>query len=195
MKGELIMLIGEKLKEGRKQNNLTQEQVSEKLHISRQTISNWETGNRLPDIVNIIVLSDLYNMSLDNLLKGDIQIMHKLEKEQQALSKHRKIIWLNILAIPLVLITLLSAFLYQTSHISLYVFEIIMIISFVLIMLVGAATSYLTGIETVGKEPLFIKKEVGLGTNINPRNIWGLILYMLIPIVLIIIVWLSNIIH
>ena len=64
------MEIGSKIKEARLKIELTQEQVAEELGVSRQTVSNWETGKSYPDIVSVIKMSDLYNVSLDYLLKG-----------------------------------------------------------------------------------------------------------------------------
>ena len=66
------MNIGEKLKLRRKKAGFTQEQVAEKMHITRQTLSNWEVGKYFPDIDSIITLSQIYNLSLDELLLGKI---------------------------------------------------------------------------------------------------------------------------
>lgn len=74
------MEIGAKLKEARKQAGLTQEKVAENIQVSRQTISNWENEKSFPDIVSVIKLSNLYSVSLDNLLKGDQEMMDHLEK-------------------------------------------------------------------------------------------------------------------
>ena len=65
------MKIGEKLRDARNQKGLTQEEVADEIHVSRQTISNWENNRSYPDIISVILLSDLYQMSLDVLLKGD----------------------------------------------------------------------------------------------------------------------------
>ena len=59
------MKIGVKLKEARLQAGLTQENVAEEIQVTRQTISNWETEKSFPDIVSVIKLSTLYNISLD----------------------------------------------------------------------------------------------------------------------------------
>ncbi len=64
------MEIGVKIKNARIEANLTQEQVANSLGVSRQTISNWETEKSFPDIINVVKMSDLYNVSLDYLLKG-----------------------------------------------------------------------------------------------------------------------------
>ena len=63
------MEIGKKLKAARSRAGLTQEQVAEHLFVSRQTISNWENEKSYPDIVSVVRLSDLYSISLDELLK------------------------------------------------------------------------------------------------------------------------------
>ena len=75
------MKIEMKLKDARIQAGLTQEQVAEKIMVSRQTISNWENGKSLPDIVSIMNLSNLYQISIDELLKGDKSMKEKIEKD------------------------------------------------------------------------------------------------------------------
>ncbi|MBY0121481.1 phosphotransferase [Bacillus sp. S/N-304-OC-R1] len=66
------MNIGEKLKLRRKKTGFTQEQIAEKMNITRQTLSNWEVGKNFPDIESIIKLSHIYQLSLDELLLGKI---------------------------------------------------------------------------------------------------------------------------
>jgi transcriptional regulator with XRE-family HTH domain len=63
--------IGKKIQLARKEAGLTQEQASEMLSVSRQTISNWENEKSYPDIISVIKMSDLYGISLDILLKGE----------------------------------------------------------------------------------------------------------------------------
>ena len=65
------MDIGSKIKNARTECGMTQEQVAEALGVSRQTMSNWENGKSYPDIANVVKMSDLYHISLDNLLKGE----------------------------------------------------------------------------------------------------------------------------
>ena len=64
------MMIGEKIQTLRKQYNLPQEQLADRLSVSRQAISKWEQGDCLPDIDNIIKLSDIFNVTTDYLLKN-----------------------------------------------------------------------------------------------------------------------------
>ena len=62
--------IGLYLKELRKEKNLTQEELSEKLGVSRRSVSRWETGNTLPDLDLLIELSDFYDVDLRDMLTG-----------------------------------------------------------------------------------------------------------------------------
>lgn len=61
------MNIGTKIKEARQSLGITQEQAAEQLLVSRQTVSSWENGKSLPDIVSVIKMSELYHLSLDEL--------------------------------------------------------------------------------------------------------------------------------
>lgn len=65
------MDIGSKIKNARNKAGFTQEQTAESLGVSRQTISNWENGKTYPDIVSVVRMSELYDISLDHLLKEE----------------------------------------------------------------------------------------------------------------------------
>ncbi|MCK8611785.1 helix-turn-helix domain-containing protein [Apilactobacillus kunkeei] len=57
----------------RKRNNLSQSKLANKIKVSRQTIYNWENGKSVPDILSIAKLSELYNVSIDDLIKSNIK--------------------------------------------------------------------------------------------------------------------------
>ena len=103
------MEIGKKLKEVRMKSNLTQEQVAEKLFVSRQTISNWENEKSYPDIISIIKLSDLYSISLDELLKGDQKMIEHLEVSTDIVKSNKKLLGAIIINIILLLVLLIVA--------------------------------------------------------------------------------------
>ena len=86
------MEIGKKLKEARQMSGLTQENVAEKLNVSRQTISNWGTEKFYPDILYVLQLSDLYQVSLDELLKGDERMIQHLEDSTNVVKSNKKIL-------------------------------------------------------------------------------------------------------
>ena len=83
------MEIGEKLKNSRINAGMTQEQIAEKINVSRQTISNWEAGKSLPDVINLIKISDLYQISLDDLLKGDGKMMDKIKSDTDTVKSNQ----------------------------------------------------------------------------------------------------------
>lgn len=64
------MNIGEKLFELRKSKNLSQEEVAEKLNVTRQTVSKWETNQSTPDFDKILPLCELFEISTEELLTG-----------------------------------------------------------------------------------------------------------------------------
>lgn len=64
------MEIKDYLKFHREQSGLTQSELAEKIYVTRQAVSKWERGESYPDLENIIVLSDLYDLSIDTLLRG-----------------------------------------------------------------------------------------------------------------------------
>ena len=86
------MEMGRKLKEARQMRGLTQENVAEKLNVSRQTLSNWETEKFYPDILYVLQLSDLYQVSLDELLKGDERMIQHLENSTNVVKSNQKIL-------------------------------------------------------------------------------------------------------
>ena len=71
------MYMSKRLKELRAANGFSQERLAELLNVSRQTVSSWENERSYPDVHNLIMLCDIYSVSLDDLMKGDIEIMKK----------------------------------------------------------------------------------------------------------------------
>lgn len=73
------MNFAEKLKTLRKQKNISQEQLAEKIHVSRQAITKWENGNGIPDIENLLAISSIFNESIDSLLSEEKSLISKNE--------------------------------------------------------------------------------------------------------------------
>lgn len=73
------MTFADKLKELRKQKGISQEQLAEKIYVSRQAITKWESGNGIPDIENLIAISSLFNESIDSLLSEEKSLISKHE--------------------------------------------------------------------------------------------------------------------
>ena len=71
------MNIGKTIREQRNELSLSQEELGEKVYVTRQTISSWENGKSYPDINSLILLSQVFDMTIDNLVKGDLEIMEQ----------------------------------------------------------------------------------------------------------------------
>lgn len=73
------MNFSEKLKEIRKNEGLSQEQLAEKIGVSRQAITKWETGKGLPDVENMVIIAEIFKTTLDELLRGSVS--HQEQEE------------------------------------------------------------------------------------------------------------------
>lgn len=72
------MEIGKQIKKYRIAMKLSQDALAEKIFVSRQTISNWENNKNYPDVKSLLILSSLFNVSLDVLVKGDLEEMKEI---------------------------------------------------------------------------------------------------------------------
>ncbi|EFV18759.1 hypothetical protein HMPREF1026_02120 [Lachnospiraceae bacterium 8_1_57FAA] len=77
------MNIGEQINNLRKQHGLSQDDFANLFNVSRQTISNWENGKSYPDLEMIIKVSDYFKISIDELLKNDVQTVKKIDNEKK----------------------------------------------------------------------------------------------------------------
>ena len=91
-KGDNVMEIGKKLRNARTRSGFTQEKAAEEIGVARQTIYNWENEKSYPDIVSVIRLSTLYSVSLDELLKGDEEMIDHLEESTNIVNSNKKLI-------------------------------------------------------------------------------------------------------
>lgn len=109
-----MMNIGEKIKEKRSSMNLTQQELAAQLNVSRSTVSNWEVGRNYPDIEMIVNISNLLDVSLDVLLKGDDQVVAKIANDTKIRKKQSRRILLLSLLITLIIIS--SLYIYLTFY-------------------------------------------------------------------------------
>ena len=77
------MNLNQKISQLRNDNNWSQEELAEKLNVSRQSVSKWESGQAKPDLDKIIALSNIFDVSTDYLLKDDNE-----EKSNKSTNKH-----------------------------------------------------------------------------------------------------------
>lgn len=74
------MTFSEHIKQLRTEHNLTQEEAAQKLHVTRQTISNWENDKNYPDLDTLAAISRLYDISVDELLDGDKKLTSNIQR-------------------------------------------------------------------------------------------------------------------
>lgn len=103
------MEISERLKQARAASEMTQEQVAEQIMVSRVTLSHWENGKTLPDIASLISLSELYQISLDDLLKGDPKMTEKAKKDAKDLKSNRRLFLITAIFCIVVMVTYVAS--------------------------------------------------------------------------------------
>jgi len=86
------MEIGNQIKKHRTRLKWSQETLAENAYVSRKTISNWENGKSYPDIHSLLILGKLFNISLDELVKGDVETMNN-EISKNEVKKFNALAW------------------------------------------------------------------------------------------------------
>ena len=77
------MELGKQIKKHRQEVQLSQEELAERVYVSRQTISNWENDKSYPDVNSLVLLSEIFQISLDKLIKGDIGVMKEVIQKEE----------------------------------------------------------------------------------------------------------------
>ncbi|MDR3914272.1 MAG: helix-turn-helix transcriptional regulator [Oscillospiraceae bacterium] len=96
--------IGSKIKTLRLSKSMTQEQLAKALHVSAQAVSKWENGKSYPDIHSLLLLSALFDVSLDQLIKGDLETMKQEVNAAEVKAMNRDaIIYTVLLAATIIL--------------------------------------------------------------------------------------------
>lgn len=110
------MELGQQIKKFRNELSLSQDALAEKVYVSRQTISNWENDKSYPDVNSLVLLSEVFNTSIDNLIKGDVEVMKQQvrseedKKEFEKLSSVFAIMFLAVMITPIPLAHFLDYF-------------------------------------------------------------------------------------
>ena len=102
------MEISKQIKKHRTMLGLSQEDFADKIFVTRQTVSNWENDKNYPDINSLVLMAEIFGVSLDNLVKGDIEEMNeKIKAEDIANFKKSNVImtvvmiWMIFALVPL----------------------------------------------------------------------------------------------
>ena len=107
------MELGKQIRRYRNERSFSQETLAEKVYVSRQTISNWENGKSYPDVNSLVLLSEAFEVSLDKLIKGDVENMkEQINREDQQIFNCLSVIYtvllLAVAVTPLPLVEFLS---------------------------------------------------------------------------------------
>lgn len=153
------MSLGQRLLDLRKSKRLSQEEVAEKLNVTRQTISKWETDQSVPDFDKIVPLCELYEISTDELLTGKRELKgneseskqnHRQERESRNIKK-AKGIGLGVLLYFISIVWIMISIPVLTMN--------PIVSSAIFILICGIATYYIIYTCTIYKEPKAIKEE------------------------------------
>ena len=83
------MELGKQIKKHRQEVQLSQEKLADRVYVSRQTISNWENDKSYPDVNSLVLLSEIFQISLDNLIKEDIEVMKDVIQKEEIVKMNR----------------------------------------------------------------------------------------------------------
>lgn len=97
------MELGQQLKAHRKELGISQDELAEKIFVSRQSISNWENNKTYPDIHTLLLLAETFGVSLDELIKGDVEEMKEEINAQERAGFNRDTVCFAIFGIVTVL--------------------------------------------------------------------------------------------
>jgi len=168
------MTISEKLRQARTDSGLSQEEVADKLGVSRQTMSNWENGRSFPDIVSVVALSDIYNVALDSLMKGDTKMLKHIE-ESTNVTKSNKQVAASIIALILFLFGTVGTIIMLGGEIELFVDPATVVMLGVPLLAVLTVTRSFKLFGIGFKAALFPKKKVDETIKDNAAKLYRLL--------------------
>ena len=85
------MELGKQIKMHRQEAELSQEELANRVYVSRQTILNWENDKSYPDVNSLVLLSEIFQISLDKLIKGDIGVMKEVIQKEEIEKRYGRI--------------------------------------------------------------------------------------------------------
>ena len=124
------MDLGKKIMTMRNEKNLSQEQLAEKLNVTRQTISNWENGKFYPDIDSLVNLSKFFNVSIDVLLSYDDKVLDYLKDSTDIVKSNKNILYAVLLNILLIIAFIIVGIIFNESASIIIIIFTVSIISF-----------------------------------------------------------------
>ena len=103
------MEIGRQIKKYRLERKMSQEELADKVYVTRQTVSNWENDKNYPDINSLVLLSSLFGVSLDVLVKGDLKEMEEMIKKED-IKKLNRNAWIYTILLAVTIVSIIPLF-------------------------------------------------------------------------------------
>lgn len=176
------------LKERRLALNLTQQAVADQLHTTRQTISNWETGKNYPDVPMLIAISELYSLTIDDMLKADDDYVQQVSDDYQLIKQIKQshvVDWGLGLSLGTLLVILIVHAFFPAVLTESMSGLLTLSVAVVLIGFSYFKTRQFYPIIPHAKQPLIIPKPIGVGLTINPNHPLGKVIWVLIILFLV----------
>jgi len=151
--------VGNRIREERDRLGLSQEDLAQQIFVSRQTVSNWETGKTYPDVQSLLLLSKLFEVSVDSLVKGDVEAMqekidnYELDRFKMKASMG---IGLALIAVGAVMLAILSKQ-GQTPTSPFFVIAILFLVAGVVLSFVAQRINDRYDIETMREVQAFLE--------------------------------------
>lgn len=175
------MYVGHKIKKLRQDHHMTQEQLAEKLHVTRNAVSKWETDKGIPNMDSLLAIAKLFHVSLDNLF-SDEEIAIMTMENAETLEHHKNLIYALILTIVYASIGILIpyySFKFDPTS-GLAVFVILLPISYILLgaisVLMRTRWPYVVIAAAIALTPIYIYfdslSSISLG-------FWGVIYFII----------------
>lgn len=95
------MDIGSRIKTLRTEQRLSQGDLAEQLHVTRQTVSNWENNKNYPDLSTLMEITELFDVTFDELIKGDPAFVLETDENKRRMAKNKRWIWILLIVILL----------------------------------------------------------------------------------------------
>ena len=179
IRGGLCMKCSEKIVQLRKQHGLSQENLAEKLSVSRQAVSRWEMGTAMPDASNILQLSKLFDVTTDYLLNDDYESDEDLPKVRKVKSENlnQVMFYMIVIEVMILIIQFMTVFILQNA-----VFAFLSFVPFVAAV-GGFEVAFRKDTQSINEQMItfrkkFYKTSAWLGTYFPVRFVIKALMYL-----------------
>lgn len=153
------MEVGNRIREERERTGISQEELARQIFVSRQTVSNWETGKTCPDVQSLLLMSNLFDVSVDSLVRGDVETMSKAI-ENYELERYKIRMSMAVAAGLILLGAVMMAILVargEDLHSPLYVLAVLVLVASVGVSYIAERIERRYDIDTISEVQAFME--------------------------------------